>query len=56
MAERVAALRAAAEALPHPELPVPAEELPRWLGENQPDPETGADLLAAALAAAAAAA
>ncbi|BAJ29321.1 MULTISPECIES: hypothetical protein [Kitasatospora] len=55
VAERVAALRAAAEALPHPELPVPAEELPRWLGENQPDPETGADLLAAALAAAAAA-
>ncbi|WP_404869260.1 tetratricopeptide repeat protein [Kitasatospora griseola] len=52
VAEQVAALRAAAEALPHPELPVPADELPQWLAENRPEPETGADLLAAALAAA----
>ncbi|MEU3495919.1 hypothetical protein ABZ747_20805 [Kitasatospora cineracea] len=50
VAEQVAALRAAAEALPRPELPVPADELPQWLAEHRPDPETGADLLAAALA------
>ncbi|MFK0194193.1 hypothetical protein [Kitasatospora sp. NPDC090308] len=50
VAEQVAALRAAAEALPRPELPVPVEELPQWLAEHRPDPETGADLLAAALA------
>ncbi|QKW20229.1 hypothetical protein HUT16_15180 [Kitasatospora sp. NA04385] len=50
VAEQVAALRAAAEALPLPELPVPVEELPAWLAEHRPDPETGADLLAAALA------
>ncbi|MFF0293228.1 tetratricopeptide repeat protein [Kitasatospora sp. NPDC004614] len=50
VAEQVAALRAAAEALPHPELPVPADELPQWLAEHRPEPETGADLLAAALA------
>ncbi|MFD8484035.1 hypothetical protein [Kitasatospora sp. NPDC059673] len=50
VAEQVAALRATAEALPHPELPVPADELPQWLAEHRPEPETGADLLAAALA------
>ncbi|GLW70045.1 hypothetical protein Kpho02_23440 [Kitasatospora phosalacinea] len=50
VAEQVAALRAAAEALPRPELPVPVEELPQWLAEHRPDPETGAELLAAALA------
>ncbi|MFJ1752913.1 hypothetical protein [Kitasatospora sp. NPDC088134] len=50
IAEQVAALRVAAEALPRPELPVPVDELPQWLAEHRPDPETGADLLAAALA------
>ncbi|MFD7642370.1 tetratricopeptide repeat protein [Kitasatospora sp. NPDC059795] len=50
VAEQVADLLAAAEALPHPELPVPVGELPQWLAENRPEPETGADLLAAALA------
>ncbi|MFE1317673.1 hypothetical protein [Kitasatospora phosalacinea] len=50
VAEQVAALRAAAEALPRPELPVPVEDLPQWLAEHRPDPETGAELLAAALA------
>ncbi len=50
VAEQVAALRAAAEALPRPQLPVPVDELPQWLAEHRPDPETGADLLAAALA------
>ncbi|WP_033213597.1 hypothetical protein [Kitasatospora phosalacinea] len=50
VAEQVAALRAAAEALPRPELPVPVDELPAWLAEHRPDPETGAELLAAALA------
>ncbi|RKE19830.1 hypothetical protein [Streptomyces sp. TLI_171] len=51
VADRVAALKTAAEALPRPELPVPVEELAKWLAEHRPDPETGADLLAAALAA-----
>ncbi|MEV4557106.1 hypothetical protein AB0K51_08920 [Kitasatospora sp. NPDC049285] len=51
VAEQVAALKAAAEALPRPELPVDIEELPGWLAEHQPDPEAGADLLAAGLAA-----
>ncbi|GAA2119517.1 hypothetical protein GCM10009759_67630 [Kitasatospora saccharophila] len=50
VAEQVAGLRAAAEALPRPELPVPADELTSWLAENHPDPETGAELLSAALA------
>ncbi|GAA2838147.1 hypothetical protein GCM10010441_73090 [Kitasatospora paracochleata] len=50
VADRVADLRAAAEALPRPDLPVPAKDLVDWLGETGPDPETGADLLAAALA------
>ncbi|MFJ5922348.1 tetratricopeptide repeat protein [Kitasatospora sp. NPDC092948] len=50
VAEQVAALRAAAAALPHRELPVPADKLPKWLAEHRPEPEAGADLLAAALA------
>ncbi|WP_354641278.1 hypothetical protein [Kitasatospora camelliae] len=50
VAEDLAALKAAAEALPHPELPVPAEDLADWLSEHAPDPETGADLLSAARA------
>ncbi|MEV4615043.1 hypothetical protein AB0K43_20960 [Kitasatospora sp. NPDC049258] len=50
VADRLAALRAAAEALPPAELPVPAAELVEWLAEHTPAPETGADLLAAARA------
>ncbi|WBP88129.1 tetratricopeptide repeat protein [Kitasatospora cathayae] len=49
VAERVAALRAAAEALPVPELPVPPGELTAHLAEAQVPFETGADLLSVAL-------
>ncbi|MFD9597923.1 hypothetical protein ACFWA9_34920 [Kitasatospora sp. NPDC059973] len=49
VAEQVARLRADAEALPVPELPVPAAELSAYLGEAQVPYEAGADLLAAAL-------
>ncbi|MFJ6617193.1 hypothetical protein ACIQOW_06360 [Kitasatospora sp. NPDC091335] len=49
VSERVAALRAAAEALPEPELPVPPGELTAHLAEAGVDYETGADLLSAAL-------
>ncbi|MFG2825577.1 hypothetical protein ACGFX4_39885 [Kitasatospora sp. NPDC048365] len=49
--EDLAALRTAALALPRPELPVAPDELAGWLAEHTPDPETGADLIAAALAA-----
>ncbi|MBO1415497.1 hypothetical protein [Streptomyces sp. FH025] len=47
--EEVAALRAAAEALPVPELPVPPGELVAHLAEAQVPYETGADLLSVAL-------
>ncbi|WP_369183738.1 hypothetical protein [Streptomyces sp. Y1] len=49
VAEEVAALRAAAEALPVPELPVPADELMAHLAEAEVPYETGADLLSVAL-------
>ncbi|MER7750737.1 hypothetical protein [Kitasatospora sp. NPDC097643] len=50
VAEEVAALRAAAEALPVPELPVPPGELTAHLAEAGGVPyETGADLLSVAL-------
>ncbi|MFD0348099.1 hypothetical protein ACFQ0M_22855 [Kitasatospora aburaviensis] len=49
VAEQVAALRAAAEALPAPELPVPPAELPAYLAETGVPFEAGADLLAVAL-------
>ncbi|WP_395295535.1 hypothetical protein ACF9IK_19915 [Kitasatospora hibisci] len=49
VAEQVAALRAAAEALPAPELPVPPAELPAYLAETGVPFETGADLLSVAL-------
>ena len=50
VAEQVAALRAAAEALPVPALPVPPAELTALLAarEEAGDPESDADLLAAA--------
>lgn len=47
--EQVAALRAAAEALPVPELPVPPGELTAYLAEAEVPVETGADLLSVAL-------
>ncbi|MET8546024.1 hypothetical protein ABZW03_36145, partial [Kitasatospora sp. NPDC004799] len=49
VSEQVAALRAAAEALPEPELPVPPGELTVHLAELQVPYETGADLLSVAL-------
>ena len=49
VAEQVAALRAAAEALPVPELPVPPGELTAHLAEARVPFETGADLLSVAL-------
>ncbi|MFJ2777407.1 MULTISPECIES: hypothetical protein [unclassified Kitasatospora] len=49
VAEEVAALRAAAEALPVPELPVPPAELAAHLAEAGVPYETGADLLSVAL-------
>lgn len=49
VAEEVAALRAAAEALPQPELPVPPAELLAHLAEAGVSYETGADLLSVAL-------
>ncbi|MBV2154689.1 hypothetical protein [Kitasatospora sp. SUK 42] len=49
VAEEVAALRAAAEALPVPGLPVPPGELAAHLAEAQVPYETGADLLSVAL-------
>ncbi|MFJ1704475.1 hypothetical protein [Kitasatospora sp. NPDC088346] len=48
VADRLAELKAAAEALPTPELPVPATDLVDWLAQHTPAPETGADLLSAA--------
>ncbi|GAA5003401.1 hypothetical protein [Kitasatospora paranensis] len=51
VADRLAALRAAAEALPPAEPPVPADELPAWLGEQQVSYETALDHFAAAGAA-----
>ncbi|MGW4892615.1 hypothetical protein ACWEQL_10170 [Kitasatospora sp. NPDC004240] len=48
VAERIAGLRAAAEALPEPELPVPPAELLDHL-DDRISPETGADLLSVAL-------
>ncbi|MER7768109.1 hypothetical protein [Kitasatospora sp. NPDC096140] len=45
----VAALRAAAEALPEPGLPVPPGELTAYLAEAEVPFETGADLLSVAL-------
>ncbi|MBD0690432.1 hypothetical protein [Streptomyces sp. CBMA123] len=49
VAEEVAALRAGAEALPVPELPVPPGELAAHLAEARVPFETGADLLSVAL-------
>ncbi|MFJ8626555.1 tetratricopeptide repeat protein [Kitasatospora sp. NPDC093550] len=49
VSEQVAALRAAAEALPEPELPVPPGELTAHLAEAGVPFETGADLLSVAL-------
>ncbi|MFD7597345.1 hypothetical protein ACFV6D_30495 [Kitasatospora sp. NPDC059812] len=49
VAAEVAALRAAAEALPEPELPVPPGELTAHLAEVGVPYETGADLLSVAL-------
>ncbi|MER7585409.1 hypothetical protein [Kitasatospora sp. NPDC097691] len=49
VSEEVAALRAAAEALPEPELPVPPGELTAYLAEAEVPFETGADLLSVAL-------
>ncbi|MFD5915128.1 hypothetical protein ACFVYP_00725 [Kitasatospora sp. NPDC058201] len=49
VAEQVAELRVAAEALPRPGLPVPAEDLPGHLAEGGVAFETGADLLSVAL-------
>ncbi|WP_316522904.1 tetratricopeptide repeat protein [Kitasatospora brasiliensis] len=49
VAEQVAALRAAAEALPRPELPVVPGELAAHLAEARVPFETGADLLSVAL-------
>ncbi|MFE4975201.1 hypothetical protein ACFRAR_24240 [Kitasatospora sp. NPDC056651] len=49
VAEQVAALRTAAEALPRPELPVPPGELAAHLAEARVPFETGADLLSVAL-------
>ncbi|WP_049659016.1 hypothetical protein, partial [Kitasatospora sp. MY 5-36] len=49
VSEQVAALRAAAEALPEPELPVPPGELTAHLAEVGVPYETGADLLSVAL-------
>ncbi|MEU8920694.1 hypothetical protein AB0D10_07085 [Kitasatospora sp. NPDC048545] len=49
VAEEVAALRAAAEALPQPELPVPPDELAAYLAEAGVRVETGVDLLSVAL-------
>ncbi|MFE6503002.1 hypothetical protein [Kitasatospora sp. NPDC057738] len=49
VSEQVAALRAAAEALPEPELPVPPGELTAHLAEVRVPYETGADLLSVAL-------
>ncbi|MEV7772775.1 hypothetical protein [Kitasatospora sp. NPDC086791] len=49
VSEEVAALRAAAEALPEPELPVPPGELTAYLAEVEVPFETGADLLSVAL-------
>lgn len=49
VAEPLARLRADAEALPVPELPVPPGELSAYLAEAQVPYETGADLLAVAL-------
>ncbi|MFD8751983.1 tetratricopeptide repeat protein [Kitasatospora sp. NPDC059577] len=49
VAEEVAALRAAAEALPQPELPVPPDELAAYLAEAGVPVETGVDLLSVAL-------
>ncbi|MER5862176.1 hypothetical protein [Kitasatospora sp. NPDC002040] len=52
VAAEVAALRAAAEALPVAELPVPIDEFRAWLAEHPVAGEQAADLLAAAHAAA----
>ncbi|MEV7182785.1 hypothetical protein [Kitasatospora sp. NPDC093102] len=49
VSEQVAALRAAAEVLPEPELPVPPGELTAHLAEVRVPYETGADLLSVAL-------
>ncbi|WP_327678345.1 hypothetical protein [Kitasatospora sp. NBC_00458] len=49
VAERVAELRAAAEALPRPDLPVPPEQLVGHLAEAGVPFEAGADLLSVAL-------
>ncbi|RKT17149.1 hypothetical protein BX285_1513 [Streptomyces sp. 1114.5] len=49
VSQEVAALRAAAEALPQPELPVPPGELTAHLAEAGVPFETGADLLSVAL-------
>ncbi|MQS13467.1 tetratricopeptide repeat protein [Streptomyces kaniharaensis] len=49
VATEIAALRAAAEALPVPELPVPPSELTAHLAEQKVPHETGADLLSVAL-------
>ncbi|GHF26846.1 hypothetical protein GCM10018790_00130 [Kitasatospora xanthocidica] len=49
VSEEVAALRAAAEALPQPELPFPPGELTAYLAEAEVPFETGADLLSVAL-------
>ncbi|MFD8788799.1 tetratricopeptide repeat protein [Kitasatospora sp. NPDC059599] len=49
VAEEVAALRAAAEALPQPELPVPPDELAAYLAEAGVPVETGVDLVSVAL-------
>ncbi|KQV18777.1 MULTISPECIES: hypothetical protein [unclassified Kitasatospora] len=52
VADRVAALRAAAEALPVAELPVPVEKFRDWMAGHSLAGEQAADLLAAAHAAA----
>lgn len=55
VADQVAAVRAAADALPQPELPVPAGELLAWLAERAEQPhaphdlEADTDLVAAAV-------
>ncbi|MEU9042426.1 MULTISPECIES: hypothetical protein [unclassified Kitasatospora] len=49
VAEEIAALRAAAEALPEPALPVPPGELTAYLAEAEVPFEAGADLLSVAL-------
>ncbi|MFD9127371.1 hypothetical protein [Kitasatospora sp. NPDC059571] len=48
VAERLAALRSAAEALPRPAVPVPAAELPGWLSGQEVSYEVALDHFAAA--------